>query len=119
LLPHFEGGGLIGGHEVVWLCDTPTSEITKVERNQFIKRTGEKPIVNRFLRAHSDEPLARFTVKVGPRDRKLRSYGMLAGPWASKDRLMKRALLSWWVYFGPIPPSKLVECIVEASASDA
>jgi hypothetical protein len=31
------------------------------------------------------------------------------------DRMMKRARESWWIYFGKIPVSKIVECIIEAA----
>jgi len=31
------------------------------------------------------------------------------------DPLLQRALKTWWLYFGDIPPSKIIDCSIEPS----
>jgi hypothetical protein len=68
---------------------------------------------------HTDEPLARFTVRLPSSDRKLNRYR----PWLrrhpfdgcpdSDDSFSARAFDRWWIYFDEIPSSKIIECGIE------
>jgi hypothetical protein len=105
---------------VVFLCDTPTSETTDCELAIFRERCPDLPILNkRWLGYRTNEPLARFTVRLSSSDRKLKKYG----PWLRKHQFVnhpdpddifgRRATETWWIYFGDIAPSKIVECIIQ------
>ena len=72
---------------------------------------------------HHDQPLVRFTIRLPSHDRKLQLYGLwrranyhridgLPDP-DSDNLFVRRAMTEWWLYFGDIPPSKIVEFTVE------
>jgi hypothetical protein len=105
---------------VVFLCNTPTAEETDWERAIVRERCPDLPILNkRWLGSESNDPLARFTVRLSSSDRKLKKYG----PWLRKHQFInhpdpddifgRRAMETWWIYFGDIEPSKIVECIIQ------
>ena len=132
LLPHGSDAapspatkGMAGGRRVVWLCTSPTSRSTALERRLLATRCGVYCVTNRFLHPGSHAGLARFKVDVSMHDRKLKTYG----PWLRRnqhrsfdspdpdDRMMKRARETWWIYFGKIPTSRIVDCIIETAIS--
>jgi hypothetical protein len=114
---------------VVFLCDTPTTALTGRELAIFRRRQPVHRIVSkRWMKLHTAEPLVRFTVRLPTSDPKLKRYG----PWLRQQRrkrdfalpdpdqlpdpddaLMKRAMETWWIYFGEIAPSKITECVIE------
>jgi hypothetical protein len=105
---------------VVWLCDTPTVEFADWELAIFKERCPEKTVRSkRWLGTYDSDPLARLTVRLSSDDRKLKKYG----PWLRKhqfvnhpdpdDILARRPVETWWIYFGDIAPSKIVDCIIQ------
>ena len=63
----FVGGGDL---PVVFLCDTPTSAVTDLELEEFRRDCPEDDIVSkRWMLAVTNEPLARFTVRLPLHDR--------------------------------------------------
>ena len=125
LLQRPEPGGFLGctSMPVVHLTSTPTSANTDDEHAAFQQFEPDETIVSRrWLFFHSNEPLARFTICLPPHDRKLQQYGQwyranrrrIDGlPADPDDIFMRRAMGTWWLYFGDIPPSKVTECITE------
>jgi hypothetical protein len=127
------------GPPVVFLCDTPTSAITDAEVKILLRRhPGTHIASKRWLRHHSDEPLARFAILLPSSDLKLKqyerwlraNYHRMEGLPDPDDVLLKRAMTTWWdgkvegrrthgkcvrVYFGDIAPSKIIECTTEAA----
>ncbi|SHH13198.1 hypothetical protein [Bradyrhizobium erythrophlei] len=111
------------GPPAVFLCDTPTSAITDAELEVLLQRHPDTPPIRsqRWLRPFSEEPLARFTVRLASSDRKLKQYG----PWLRAnhhriddlpdpdDIMIQRAMRTWRFYRGDIPPSKIIDCIIE------
>ena len=116
LLPHGSDAapspatkGMAGGQRVVWLCTTPTSRSTALERRLLATRCGVYCVTNRFLHPGSHAGLVRFTVYLSMRDRKLKKYG----PWLRRthhrwfdspdpdDRMMNaRAILGGFISAG-------------------
>jgi hypothetical protein len=94
---------MAGGQRVVWLCTTPTTHSTALERSPILRRNGVLCVTHRWLEYGSNARLARLTVYISMRDRKLKKYG----PWLRRnqhrwfespdpdDRMMKRARESW------------------------
>jgi hypothetical protein len=108
----------------VYLTDKPTTAETATGMELYRQLSTEVPIASkRWLRFDTDEPLARFTIRLPSHDRKLKQYG----PWlrANYYRIdglpdpdianlyLKRAMNEWWLYFGDIAPSMIVDCLVE------
>ena len=118
--PNFVGNG----PSIVWLCNTPTLQISSAELKAYRQINPDEPIVSkRWLDTDSAEPLARFTIRLSSLDRKLKQYGKwlranyrridgLPNP-DDDDLLLRNAMDEWWLYFGDIAPSKIRECIVE------
>ena len=108
---------MVGG-AVVWLCDTPTLEATEAEMEWFRQHHPAETFVSkRWFGAHKNEPMARFTIRLPSNDQLLKQYGSWVQGWRrlpDQDSVVARRMLdTWWVYFGNIPPSKIVEFIVE------
>jgi len=89
---------------VVFLCNTPTAEETDWERAIVRERCPDLPILNkRWLGSESNDPLARFTVRLSSSDRKLKKYG----PWLRKHQFInhpdpddifgRRAMETWFI----------------------
>ena len=85
--------------------------------------TQDSIVSKRWLMLHHGQPLARFTIRLPSHDRKLKLYGLwlranyhridgLPDP-DSDNLFVRRAMTEWWLYFGDIPPSKIVEFTVE------
>ena len=111
------------GPPVVFLCDTPTTAITDRELEIFRERQPDHPIVSKRWRSHTDEPLAKFTVRLPSNDRNLKRYL----PWLRghpfdggpdpDDGFMVRVIDTWWIDVGEIAPSKIIECIIDPATS--
>src|SRR5262245_4013443 len=106
---------MFDGRRVVFLCDTPPSAITDAELEQFRLGYPEETIVSkRWLNFDTDEPLARFTVRLPSPDRNLKRYGrwLHAKPHRSylvaSSPVAQLAAKTWWLYFDDIPPSKII-----------
>ena len=119
-----DGSNILGNSDlsVVYLTDTPTSANTDGEREEFRQGFPAEVIVSkRWLLFHTDQPLARFTIQLPSTDRKLKQYGRwhrfnrhrIDGLLDPDDIFARRAMDTWWLYFGDIPPSKITEFIVE------
>lgn len=114
---------LVGRRSVVWLTDDTTTTITNREVATLLRHNPDRHIVSRrWMRADTDEPLARFTVNLLGGDRRLKRYG----PWLRKQRErdltlpdpdgtgMKRAMEHWWIYDeGFIRPAMIIDCQIE------
>jgi hypothetical protein len=125
LLPSLTGDSvsMVGcGPPVVFLCDTPTTAVTDQKLRIFRQRCPDEPIVSkRWLGHNHDKPLVRFTVRLPSSDRKLKRYR----PWLRRhlfdgcpdpdDDFSVGNLDTWWIYFGAIPPSKIIDCTIEAA----
>jgi hypothetical protein len=108
----------------VYLTDIPTTENTDAEMGLYRHLATQNPIVSkRWLMLHHDQSLVRFTIRLSSHDRKLQLYGLwlranyhridgLPDP-DSNDLFVRRAMTEWWLYFGDIPPSNIVEFTVE------
>ena len=102
---------LQGSHDsstILGTCDKPAVYLTDI------------PTTKMF---HHGLPMARFTFRLPSHDRKLKLYGLwrranyhridgLPDP-DGDNVIVRRAMTEWWLYFGDIPPSKIVEFIVE------
>jgi hypothetical protein len=120
LLPALTGDSvsMVGnGPPVVFLSEMPTANLSARELTILKSRGLANSIVTkRWLKSHAADPLAMFTVRLSSVDRKLKQYGL----WLRSHRfdggpdldnpLLRRPLDMWWIYFGPIPPSKIVKC---------
>ena len=86
------------------------------------ERTGV--VAEDWLGNLADIPVARFKVRIPSHDRKLVRWGAWSRkhPWSGMpdldDSLFKRAIKSDWIYFGEIPPPKLIEVDVETGARE-
>ena len=110
------------GLSVVYLTDTPTTANTDAEREAIRHGSPEETVVSkRWLRYQDSEPLARFMIRLPSSDRKLKQYGrwhhfnrhQVDGLPDPDNIFARRAMASWWLYFGDIPPSKIIECLTE------
>lgn len=110
------GDGLL----VVYLTSTPTAALTDAELALSPTKTY---VSKRWLGFASAEPLARFTLKIPTHDRNLLQYERwLRGALRRNmdvphpdNPVLRRALKTWWLHFGDIPPSKIVGCDIEPS----
>ena len=106
----------------VYLTDQPT-ENTDAENACFQQQAPHPIVGKRWLLFDTDEPLAGFTIRLPSHDRNLKQYEQWLRanyhrvdglPDPSSDNLFgKRAMTEWWLYFGNIRPSKIVEFTVE------
>ena len=118
---------LVGtGPSIVWLCNTPTLEISSAELEAYRQKDPDKPVVSkRWLRSQDGAPMARFTIELSSHGRKLQQYGRwLRANYHRRDDLpnpddtnilLRNAMDEWWVYFGDIAPSKITECVIEGA----
>ncbi|HET9537921.1 MAG TPA: hypothetical protein VFP43_21670 [Mesorhizobium sp.] len=102
---------LQGSHDsstILGTCDKPAVYLTDLPTTEMF---------------HHGLPMARFTIRLTSHDRKLKLYGLwlranyhridgLPDP-DSDNVIVRRAMTEWWLYFGDIPPSKIVEFTVE------
>src|SRR4051812_3241840 len=126
LLPSLTGDSLsmVGyGPPVVFLCEKATTALTDRELEIFRAREPNQLIVcKRWLKSHTSEPLARFTVRIPSSDRKLKRYRqwlrrhLFAGCPDPDDSFLVRHIDSWWIYFGEIPASMIMDCVIEPAS---
>jgi hypothetical protein len=113
---------LVGkGPPVVYLTAIPTIETTDAETERTL-RDAPPVLSKRWFRAGHNKPIARFTIQLPSRDRKLKQYGTwlranhhridgLPNP-DDDDLLLRNAMNEWWLYFGDIAPSRIRQCLV-------
>jgi hypothetical protein len=112
------------GPPVIFLCDTLITAVTDNALKIFRGAQVGSPVVSkRWIKSHTDQPLARFTVRLESNDRKLKRHR----PWLRRhlfdgsrdpdDSFVVHVIDTWSIYFGEIPPSKIVECISEPATS--
>ena len=120
LLPHDDWRNIVGGERVIWLTEETDTRCTEAESAMIHERTGV--VAEDWLGNLADIPVARFKVRIPSHDRKLVRWGAWSRkhPWSGMpdldDSLFKRAIKSDWIYFGEIPPPKLIEVDVETGA---
>jgi hypothetical protein len=98
------------GKDVVWLTELTTRRLTDTARAEMNSW--------HWLPVGNGRNVMRFTVRIGSHDRKLVRYE----PWLRRQKLTAghdtdcgRAIVaSWWMYFGVIHPSRIIECIAES-----
>ena len=81
----------------------------------------EQLVSKRWFRPQDSGPMARFTIRLPPHDRKLKQYGhwhranyhLIDGLRNPDDVFARWAIDTWWLYFGDIGPSKIGECTIE------
>jgi hypothetical protein len=127
--PHgtLDGSTILGtfNKPAVYLTDKPTTaetdagiELYRMELNRHLP-TEVTIVSKRWLQSQDNEPLARFTLRLPSHDRKLKQYGRWLR--ANHHRIdglpdpdddhphVRRVMTEWWLYFGDIPPSALVQ----------
>jgi len=117
LVPAFDRDAMLGGEEVVWLTELTDLRVTPEQRALFLERTGE--VFTRWMYDGVESGVVRLSIKMPTRDRKLAgtAHGFASRSVTGCSRWRTPMIAScsnwpWgchWIYFGIIPPSKIVE----------
>jgi hypothetical protein len=112
LLPYHGANNMAGGAEVVWLTERTDTRCTAAETAAMFERSGE--VFEHWLFNSTHRNVVRLTVRIPSHDRRLFRYR----PWLRKHWRPGMPEHKWtgygggdahWIYFGEIPPSKIVE----------
>ena len=98
------------GHPVVWLTRQKSNAATAADVEHFARPGVPEAVLGAPLFGGPE----RMTVNLERHDRKLVRYAEIASEF-EKSCMRLPYLMSWWVYFGHIPPSK-IEPITVAQA---
>jgi hypothetical protein len=106
------------GKPVVWLTEAPDTAMTEQQAEQFAIRGCVRAAGSSWLTGKGDDSLIRLTVSLEPNssrlahyltwlDRECRKDGF--DPVRARSRLVLEIAEQWWIYFGTIPPSKIID----------